>query len=165
MKKNASFNSYWGSGWPSIQWLERFFLAPTGQEWSYDGGNDNWGLGIEGAEGTELLEPYRTRVDIDLNMWGYPGFGICAYYTKTGGGYREHFTSKGDMTRLKEWVRTLQGDLRPIGLFVPFPVAWKAVKEFMETDGQLPKSIEWVANSDLPPNTFPNPNDAVAIND
>ena len=39
------------------------------------------------------------------------------------------------------------------------------VKEFMETDGQLPKSIEWVANSDLPPNTFPNPNDAVAIND
>jgi hypothetical protein len=35
----------------------------------------------------------------------------------------------------------------------------------METDGQLPKSIEWVANRDLPPNTFPDPKDAVAIND
>ncbi|MNC98194.1 hypothetical protein D3C83_160840 [compost metagenome] len=59
----------------------------------------------------------------------------------------------------------MQGDLRPIGLFIPFPVAWKAVKEFMETDGQLPKSIEWVANRDLPTNTFPDPNEAVAIND
>jgi hypothetical protein len=96
---------------------------------------------------------------------GYPGLGVLLYYTKTGGGYCEHFTWKGDMRRLKEWVRTLRGDLRPIGLFVPFPTAWKAVKEFMETDGQLPKSIEWVANSDLPPNTFPDPNDAVAIND
>lgn len=165
MKKNTYFDNYRGRGWPSIQWLERFFLASKGQEWSYDGGNDNWSLGIEGAQGTEQLEPYKTRIDINLLMWGYPGLGVLLYYTKTGGGYREHFTSKGDMSRLKEWVRTLQGDLRPIGLFVHFPVAWKAVKEFMETDGQLPKSIEWVANSDLPPNTFPNPNDAVAIND
>jgi hypothetical protein len=33
----------------------------------------------------------------------------------------------------------------------------KAVKEFLETDGELPKSIEWVANADLPRNTFPDP--------
>jgi len=31
------------------------------------------------------------------------------------------------------------------------------VKEFIETGGQLPKCIEWVANKDLPPNTFPDP--------
>ena len=165
MQKNASFDSYWGKGWPSIEWLERYFLAPKGEEWTFDTGNDNWGLGIEGVDGTEHLEPYKTRIDINLRMWGYPGLGVLLYYTKTGGGYREHFTSKGDMSRLKEWVRTLQGDLRPIGLFIPFPTAWKAVKEFMETDGQLPKSIEWVSNHDLPANTFPDPNAAVAIND
>lgn len=33
----------------------------------------------------------------------------------------------------------------------------EAVKEFIETDGQLPKCIEWVANKDLPPGTFPDP--------
>jgi Immunity protein Imm1 len=27
----------------------------------------------------------------------------------------------------------------PIGLFVPFETAWEAVKEFIETDGELPK--------------------------
>jgi hypothetical protein len=31
------------------------------------------------------------------------------------------------------------------------------VKEFIETDGQLPKCIEWVADNDLPPGTFPDP--------
>jgi hypothetical protein len=45
----------------------------------------------------------------------------------------------------------------PIGLFIPFAEAWKAVKEFIETEGELPKSIEWVRNRDLPPNTFPDP--------
>jgi hypothetical protein len=31
------------------------------------------------------------------------------------------------------------------------------VKEFMETDGELPKSIAWIANKDLPANTFADP--------
>jgi hypothetical protein len=31
------------------------------------------------------------------------------------------------------------------------------VKEFMETEGKLPSSIEWVTSDDLPANTFPDP--------
>ena len=61
------------------------------------------------------------------------------------------------MTRLHEFVRTLHDDPMPVGLYIPFAEAWKAVKEFIETDGELPKSIEWIANKDLPPNTFPDP--------
>jgi hypothetical protein len=61
------------------------------------------------------------------------------------------------LTRLREWVRSLHDTPLPVGLFIPFEQAWKAVKEFIETDGQLPKSIEWIANRDLPPNTFPDP--------
>jgi hypothetical protein len=36
-------------------------------------------------------------------------------------------------------------------------MAWKAVKEFLESDGKLPTSIGWIANGDLPANTFPEP--------
>jgi len=44
----------------------------------------------------------------------------------------------------------------------PLPVSplkrpWLAVKELIETDGALPKSIEWVADKDLPAGTFPDP--------
>jgi hypothetical protein len=45
----------------------------------------------------------------------------------------------------------------PVGLYIPFAKAWPAVKEFIETEGALPTSIEWVKNSELPPGTFPDP--------
>jgi hypothetical protein len=61
------------------------------------------------------------------------------------------------MSRLKEWVRNLHNDPLPVGLFIPFKRAWLAVKEFIETDGELPKSIEWIANKDLPAGTFSDP--------
>jgi hypothetical protein len=45
----------------------------------------------------------------------------------------------------------------PIGLFIPFDRAWLAVKEFIETDGALPKSIDWIADADIPDEVFPDP--------
>ena len=45
----------------------------------------------------------------------------------------------------------------PVGLYIPFDRAWLAVQEFIETEGQLPTSIEWVRNDDLPDGTFPDP--------
>ena len=144
-------------GWPDPKDLEPYFLAPPGQEWTFSSGNDNWGLTAEGVDGTEELEPYKDRVDIRLSMWGHPTLGVLLIHEKLGGGHNEAFTSKGNMSRLREIVRTLQGDPMPVGLFIPFAEAWKAVKEFIETDGELPRSIAWVANKDLPPNTFPDP--------
>lgn len=70
---------------------------------------------------------------------------------------KQTYNSKGDLRRLGEFVRSLHGTPLSVGLFVPFPVAWKAVKEFIETDGELPTSIEWIASRDLPPETFPDP--------
>jgi Immunity protein Imm1 len=58
---------------------------------------------------------------------------------------------------LNEHVRTLHDDPMPIGLYILFDQAWKAVQEFIVTDGKLPTSIEWINNRDLPPNTFPDP--------
>jgi hypothetical protein len=159
MRKHTYFDVFDGPGWPQPNQLEPFFLAPKGKEWSYKGGNDNWGLKADGADGTESLEANKGRIDIRLSMWGHPDHGVLLIYSKWGGGNKQTYSSKGDVNRLREWVRTLHNDPMPVGLFIPFATAWKAVKEFIDTDGQLPKSIEWIANRDLPPSTFPAPHE------
>src|SRR5215470_17242188 len=62
-----------------------------------------------------------------------------------------------DLSRLREWIRSTHDTPLPIGLFIPYATAWNAVKEFIETDGELPTSIEWIPNRELPPGTFPDP--------
>lgn len=112
-------------------------------------------MAIEGLDDTEHLLSGAGRIDIRLEMYGHPQLGVFLYYLKTGGTDRGDFSSKGDLTKLREWVRTLHNDPMPVGLFIPYEKAWLAVKEFIESEGALPKSIEWIANSDLPPGTFP----------
>lgn len=158
MRRTIYFDKFDRDGWPELHKLEPFFLAPKGQEWTFLGGNDSWGLSIEGLNDTEHLDiEDGKRTDINLNMWGHPELGVCLMYHKFGGGFDELYSSKGDMSRIREWIRTLHSDLMPVGLYIPFVEAWKAVKEFIETDGQLPKSIEWVENSTLPEGSFPKP--------
>jgi len=96
---------------------------------------------ITGLYGTHG-KPEVDQVNVRLTMIGTPDFGIFLHYAKWDGRIRQghNYFSKGD--------------LRPIGLFIPYAEAWKAVKEFMERDGELPTGIEWVDGKDLPPNTF-----------
>jgi hypothetical protein len=157
MQKNAYFASRDIKGWPKPQDIERYFLAPPGRRWFFETGNDGAGFHAVGVDGTEHLTPKSGRIQIDLLLWGHPQLGVLLIWSKSGGPWAEDFTSKGDLTRLRELVRGMHGTPLPVGLFVPYDVAWKAVKEFLENDGALPKSIEWVANRDLPPNTFPDP--------
>lgn len=157
MRKRASFDTYWGTGWPEPDWLARYFLSPRGERWVFEGRTSDGILILEGAEGTGHLEENKGRIDIQLRMWGLPEIGVLLIYSKWGGGHKQTYSSKGDLARLREWVRSFYNTPLPVGLFIPFDSAWKAVKEFMETDGELPTSIEWIANRDLPPNTFPDP--------
>lgn len=91
-------------------------------------------------------------------MWGNPELGVLLQYARYGGGVpRQDWFSKGDMTRIRHWVRSLHSTPLPVGLFISFDRAWLAMKEFMELEGRLPKSIEWVNSDDLPDNTFPDP--------
>jgi hypothetical protein len=156
MQKRAYFDQFDKHEWPDPDWLEPYFLSPPEKRWFFESGNDGARLVAEGLYGTEG-RPRESRVDSDLMMWANPALGVLLIYSKSGGGFRETYSSKGDLSRLQEWVRTLHDDPMPIGLFIPFDKAWLAVKEFIETEGELPKSIEWVANRDLPPNTFPDP--------
>jgi len=137
--------------------LERYFLAPPGRRWFFETENDSACLAAEGVDGTEHLEADKGRINVDLDMWGNPEHGVLLIYSKWGGGLKQTYSSKGDFARLREQVRSMHDTVLPVGLFIPFDKAWTAVKEFIETDGKLPKSIEWIANRDLPPNTFPDP--------
>jgi Immunity protein Imm1 len=156
MEKESYFHIFRGRGWPTPSQLERYFLTPLALQWVRETRSDCWSLNAEGLEGTGQL-PRNKRVDLILTMTAHPDHGVLLNYRKFGGGYNDSFFSKRDLSRLREWIETAHGDLNPVGLYIPFESAWKAVKEFMETDGQIPKSIEWVAGDDLPADAFPDP--------
>jgi len=155
MKKRIYFDVFDGPGWPTPTELKPYFLGSSGRHSSFESDNDCWGLTVEGAEGTDQLPEGKGRIDIHLTMLGNVDHGGLLYYRKWGGGYRDTFYSKGDLTRLREWVETKDGDLMPVGLFIPPAIAWKAVKEFMDREGELPNGIEWVVDSDIPAEAFP----------
>jgi hypothetical protein len=157
MRKRVYFDIFDGPGWPSPGQLQRYFLADPGQRWMFDSCNDCWGLSAEGIDGTEHLPAHKGRIDIRLTMLGNPDHGVLLHYQKSGRDYREAYYSREDLRRLREWIETMHGDLMPIGLYVPFERAWAAVKEFMEMDGALPKSIAWIGEDDIPDDAFPDP--------
>ena len=157
MKKRTYFDVFDGPGWPAPALLERYFIGPPDQRWTFSSGNDSWNLRAEGVDGTENLGAHKGRIDVLLEMYGHPQFGVLIVYSKFGGGRSQTYLSKGNLDRLSELTRDLHGDQLPVGLFIPYEAAWVAVKEFLDIDAQLPKSIEWVASRDLPPGTFPDP--------
>jgi hypothetical protein len=157
MRKLTYFASKRSEGWPAPDELAPYFVAPPGKRWFFETGNDSGGLSAEGLNGTEDLMPGAGRIDLSLHMYGHPELGVLLLHWRKGGPDATVFSSKGDLTKLREWVRTLHNDPMPVGLFIPYEKAWLAVKEFIETDGALPKSIEWIANKDLPAGTFPPP--------
>ena len=159
MRKSIDLGLHDQDGWPNPKELEHYFLGPQREYWHPESRSDAAALWAKGVHGTEHLDVEKGRIDIELLIWRNPDFGVLLIYSKWGGPYKEMFSSKGNLSRLHAFVRAAHDTLLPVGLFVPFGAAWKAVKEFIETDGELPKSIEWIANQDLPPGTFPDPHE------
>ena len=155
MRKRANFDMFVGPSWPTPRELKPYFLGAPGRPSSFESNGDCLGLNAEGADGTEHLEEGKGRVDIRLTMFGNPFHGVLLHYWKFGAGGSDAYYSKGDLRRLREWVQTNDGDLMPVGLFLPFETAWKAVKEYIERDGALPGSIAWIAGEDIPAYAFP----------
>jgi hypothetical protein len=157
MKKIAYFGAHWGEGWPDLHEVERFFLSRAGRPRLAGTRPDDASFGIEGADGTHHLPSNGGRIDIHLDIDVLADYGALLFYRKWGGGLKESYWSRGDVSRLREAVRNVHGTPLPVGLFIPFETAWLAVKEFLETDGQLPANIDWLDERDLPPDTFPPP--------
>jgi hypothetical protein len=151
--KDTYFRPYTGEGWPDVRWLEPFFLTAAGRKQAF-GNQQSWGLKLYGIDGTERLERYKDRIDINLTIQGDLNHGILLWYNKSGGGQWEAKYSKGDLRKWRQWVEMPQGDQMSVALFVPFETAWKAVKEFIERDAALPQGIEWISDNDLPEYAF-----------
>jgi len=156
MRKECYFHDFDGPGWPAPDELKKYFSA-GGRLWE-SGGNDNWGLSVDGLYGTDAV-PWSESIYVNLNMTGSPDHGVTLHYAKWDGRIQHKYTyvSKGDLSRLGRFMYSLHGDPYSLGLFIPFEAAFKAVKEFIERDGELPTSIAWIASRDLPPETFPVP--------
>jgi len=157
MMKTTHFGDLDSDGWPTPKEFKQHFFGSEGRHWFPGSRSDAAALWAKGAHGTEHLEIERGRIDIDLWMWRNPDFGVLLIWSKWGGGYKDTFYSKGNLSRLHDFVRAFHGNLLPFGLFVPIEEAWEAVKEFIETNGELPGSIHWIEDRDLPPGTFPDP--------
>ena len=91
MRKTIYFDNFDGNGWPAPDELRRFFLAPKGQEWSFEGRNDSWGLDIQGLRGTEN-RPEKDRVDVHLYMIGNRDLGVYLGYSKWDGRIRHRYS-------------------------------------------------------------------------
>lgn len=122
------------------------------------GGNDSGAFSITDLDANGHL-PRLDSVDINLYIIANPTYGVTLQYSRWDGTVqrRDSYFSKGNLGRLDRFVRSLHDNRLSIGLFIPFEDAWKAIKEFIETDGERPTSIEWIAGCDLPPDTFPDP--------
>jgi hypothetical protein len=159
MRKWGTFGPFvTEDSWPTVEQLEPFFLAPPGQEWSYDGGSDSWALNGDGMYETGHL-PRIDQVNVHLIMIGHPEHGVYLQYDKWDGRTksRSDFSVAGDPGRFREYVWSMHGTPLSVGLFISFATAWKGVKEFIESDGELPQTIEWVASDTLPSFAFPDP--------
>lgn len=158
MKRRVNFNQYRLDYWPSSSVLAPFFSNPQAPYWFPGTGNDTASLRVVFGNPDDAFNVMHGGTEYRLNIWGLPDTGVLLIYETLGTKPNTAFTSKGDLTKLRDIVRSLHDTPLPVGLFIPFDRAWLAVKEFMETDGlRLPTSIEWIANKDLPENTFPDP--------
>jgi hypothetical protein len=152
--KEAYFDRFMGSGWPNPSELRPYFFDPSLRDWRAATTNDSWGLNATKVDPRELAGCDEIS-ELWLTLVGNPFHGVFFNYQRVGARGGKAYYSKGDLRRLREWVETKDGDLLPVGLFIPFDVAWRAVKEYIERDGALPSCIEWLASGVLPPNTFP----------
>ena len=165
MRKDSAFNDHWGAGWPELSDIESCFLDPTARAQYFVKGQDGGKFSIEGLYGTEGLPAQGGLVNVTLFLSMSPQYGASLFYKKWDGRVRRQtgYSSKGDLSRLDEFIWSFHKTPLSVGLFIPFEEGWKAVKEFIETEGELPQSIAWVNNRDLPSETFPDLGNPEAI--
>jgi len=159
IKKEAAFDDHWGNGWPEISVVERGLSDPEELARLFARGRDGGCFSIEWIYDKTHSAPQSELVGATLYMHMNPDHGIKLQYSKWDGrvGEKKTYHSKGDLARLKQFVRSFHRTPLSIGLFVPFEMGRKAVKEFLETDGALPRSIDWISDDELPSEVFPLP--------
>src|SRR5262249_15967136 len=142
-----------------ISVVERDLSDPEKLAQLFAKGRDGGCFSIEWVYENSNSAPQSELVGATLYMHMNPDLGIKLQYSKWDGriGEKNTYHSKGDLTRLKQFVRSSHRTPLSIGLFVSFERGRKAVQEFLETDGERPRSIEWLSDDDLSSDVFPLP--------
>ncbi len=156
MKKITIFPGYEGPGWPDEKWLAPYFLTLAGRHEVFSIRSNHWCVTAEGVDGTEDLA-FDKQLNINLHIIGKPDLGVLLLHDRVSAADGHAYYSLGNPKMLRTLVRATQVSLMPAGLFIPFEQALKAIMEFVQTNGALPKCIEWVASADLPEGSFPEP--------
>lgn len=158
VKKEAAFDDHWGNGWPDISAVEQGLADPEKLAQLLAKGRDGGCFSIEWVYDKGALSQ-SGLVGAILYMHMNPEHGIKLQYSSWDRrtGKRETYHSKGDLARIRQFVRSFHRTPLSIGLFVPFEKGRKAVKEFLQTDGKLPQSVDWISDDDLPSDAFPLP--------
>jgi hypothetical protein len=159
VKKEASFDDHWGNGWPDIKAVRDCLSDPERLAQFFAKGRDGGCFSIEWIYSPSSSPPQFDLVGATLYMHMNPDLGIKLQYSRWDGrtGEKKTYHSKGSLTRLKEFVPSFHGTPLSIGLFVSFDKGSKAVSEFLQKEGELPSSIDWVSDDDLPSEIFPRP--------
>lgn len=155
--KGASFDDHWGDGWPDPEHVEKCLRDPGMRATMFTKGRDGGSFSVDGLYDTEGLPPRGGLVSAALYMYMNPESGVTLQYFKWDGRVQksETFHSRGNLSLLNQFVRSLHGTPLSLGLFIPFEGGAVTVKQFLDSDGELPTVIDWVRGSDLPPETFP----------
>ena len=159
VKKEAAFGDHWGNGWPDISAVEQDLSDPDKLAKLFAKGRDGGCFSIEWIYDKGGSIPQFGLVGAILYMHMHPDHGIKLQYSRWDRRIekKETYHSKGDLARLKQFVRSFHRTPLSIGLFIPFEIGRKAVKEFLQTDGELPQSVNWISDDDLPSEVFPLP--------
>src|SRR5262245_41604489 len=120
MRKEIYFDRFEGDSWPDPTQLQHYFLDPPATRWTFETGNDHWGLDVYGFDDTGHLEANKGRIDVHLSMVGHRKCGVLLLYDRWDGVRKESFNSKGDLSRIRDITSTLQGSPLPVGLFIPY---------------------------------------------
>src|SRR3954454_9936058 len=104
VRKTIYFDNFGANGWPAPNELQRFFVAPKGQEWSFEGRNDSWGLDVRGLLGTADRAEI-DQVKVHLYMIGNRDLAVYLIYVKGDGrtGRAYVYDAKRDLSRRGEF--------------------------------------------------------------
>ena len=126
MRKITNFRGYEGPGWPDEKWLAPYFLTAAGQREVFGFRNNDWGLRARGVDGTEDL-PFDREINITLHIIGKPDLGVLLLYDRMSATDGYSYYSIGDPKKFRTLVKATQVSRMPLGLFIPFEQALKAV--------------------------------------
>ncbi len=153
MRRFIFINGFEGPDWPPIATLEREFMDPTRREWAYWDGSGAAGgyMKISGIEGTEAQPDGRTRSGATISIRAHRQFGatLSHHWWDAKSATATTHLSLGDRSLLSQMTTLDDRQPYPIGLFIPFELAWLAFRDFIQEPTRVTSAVPWINGVDL----------------